>query len=235
MTDIGSKAPATSAGWGGQTTAGTSGWGGADASGSGWGSSDNNTADTSNVWPNEPAAWGEQSSSSQWDNQATGWGSTGTNLGPGWGEDPFSNQGSKTAAVENVASPVGPNTLAGTLPNENPDAATATTQSSRTMQSNSLPSESGTTLKEQRGEDAPAPAIVDVSPTEPKASPSATSLCQPSAIKSKKIQLPRGDPDNHVASESSDVNKMRFVTLSHVCPKDVLSRGHTVTWRFAQQ
>jgi hypothetical protein len=203
-------------GWG---TSGSGGWGDASANGSGWGSGLNNDTNASDGWSNEPSAWGEQTSSSQWGMQTEGWGSsgwgtTGTDLEPGLGEDSIpthANETPPTAIVAKAPGPAGPDTsMGGTRTDGNDDVATTTTTSSRTMPSVSSPIEPDVMHSEQNG-DSTAPALVDISPLESKASPSAAPLRQSSANKLIKVRPTRSDRDNYIGLKSSGVNKMRFV------------------------
>lgn len=204
-----------------RSASGTNGRGDTSAGGSGWGAAADNNARTSDEW-NEPSAQGEQASSSQWDAQPVGWGSsgsgwgdTGTDLGSGWGEDTIPDHTGKTssaAAATNVAGPTNSDTpLGGTWTDGNIDTGTATTSSSRAIVSVSSPSEPNITHSEQHGDDAPAPARVDLSPLECKASPSPTSLRQSLAIKSIRIRPRRSGRDHSIDSKSSDADAMRFV------------------------
>jgi len=205
-------------GWG---TSGPSGWGDASAGGPGWGSSANNDTSASDGWSNEPSAWGEQASSSQWGMQTEGWGSsgwgtTGTDPEPGWGEDSIpthTNETPSTAVVARVPGPAGPDTpMGGTRTDSSADVATTTTTSSRTIPSISSPIESDAMHSEQNGDDT-VPATVDFSPLESKGSPSATPLRQSSANKSIKMRPMRSDRNNYIGSKSSGANKMRSVRL----------------------
>lgn len=202
---------------------GTSGWSDTGAGGSSWGSGTNNNVITSDGWSNELAASGEQASSSQWDTQPVGWGSAanvwgsaGTDLGPGWGEKLTSDQGSQAppaAAVSaNVAGPAGLNALGGTGTKANPDTVTTMTLSSRAMPSASTSSEPNIMHNEQPGEDTSTPAMVDLSSSERKASPSAATFLQSEAIRTRPL---RGDHDNHTILKLLGTDKKRFVVLSY--------------------
>jgi len=206
-----------------RTTSGTSGWGDSGAGGSGWGSSDNNNVGASDAWSNELSASGEQASSSHWGTQTEGWGSsgdgwgtTGTDPGPGWGEASKSDQASKApsaAAVTNIAGFTAPDTTLGstTWTDGDTDMATATNSSSRAIAPGSSPSEPDATHSEQHDDDSSAPATVDLPPLECKASSTATSVSQSSAIKSIKTRPPRNGRDNYVVSSTDE---MRFVRLA---------------------
>ncbi|KAI9508924.1 hypothetical protein F5148DRAFT_1191466 [Russula earlei] len=225
MTGFSSNPSASSSGWGalshrsGHTTAGTDGRGTAAAGGSGWGSGDNNAMTASNGLSNERAALGEQASSSQWNAQAlgwgpsdTGWGSAGTGLGPGWGEDSFSDQSSKPTTVANVMSPAGPSTLSRTWTNDNPGAGTATSPSSRAMPSISSPSEPDTTHSEQFGEDIPARAMAELLHVERKAPLSTTSPELSPVINPQKMRLSHGDHNDHVVSGDDGTSRLTLYT-----------------------
>ena len=225
MTGFGSNSSATSSARGasshqrGRTTSGSNGWGDGGASGSGWGTTAHNNTSTSDGW-NELSACDEQASSSQWDAQPAGWGSssggwgnTGTDLGSGWGEDKISDQTSKApSAVTKPAAPTSSDTpLGGTWTDGNIDIGAATTSPSRAMPPVSSPSEPDATHGEQLGDDAAAPATVDLSPSERKSSPSSTSVRQSLAIKSIRMRPPQSDHGHCVVSKSSDADVKRFV------------------------
>ncbi|KAI0307182.1 hypothetical protein B0F90DRAFT_1685989 [Multifurca ochricompacta] len=116
----------TSSLWNSQAAEGIDGWGDAAASGSGWGSKNVGTSDG---WPSDPAASGENMSISQWDTETvgwgtsriewgsfdnSGWGSTGTDPGGNWGQGskPEKDDAEHTeTGVLNVGTPVSPEAL----------------------------------------------------------------------------------------------------------------------------
>lgn len=152
-------------GWG-SSGADNPGWSSSGADDPGWGSSAKNNGKPSDGWSNEPGASGEQASSSQWDTQAgtsgDGWGTGGTDLGPGWGGTSIVDQGKKASSATKVANIADPDALlGGTVADDNPGAATAATPLSPAIPSIPTSVELNAKQNKERGEDTPAPAIVE--------------------------------------------------------------------------
>lgn len=250
MTGFGSNPPATSSArgpslWHSPATLETSGWGDAGASGSGWGSNANNNVGASDGWSSGPAVTEGNAPSYQWDSQSaewgssgnawgnfdsTGWGSAANDYGAGWGQDPNSDQGGKAplmTAVQNAASPRGPDAQSGGgWNNDNPDAATSTTPSSQAIQSAITSNEPDLAHGEHRGEDISLPAMVNPLPLGYDASESPTaSLEHPlsaNPINEPQVRPLPDDNDGRVISAllGSD---MRFVEVFACCIEDVFS------------
>jgi hypothetical protein len=213
VTGFGSSARGTPSLRNSRTAMAPSGWGEPDASGSGWGSGTNSNVGASDGWPSEPAAPGGDAYSS------LGWGSAGNDLGPGWGRDSNSDQGSKAppvAAFSSAASPPGPDTRPGGGWDTNkPDAATPTVPSSQTIPSVSMSSQLNTVHDEQCGENIPVPAMVNPPPL----ASSAASLEQKSSsfnpIKEPQMRSAPDGNDGHVIPNILGLlgNEMRFVAV----------------------
>jgi hypothetical protein len=243
MTSVGSNPSTTSSARGpsfrsSQNTPASSGWGDSGASGSGWGSSANNNAGSSDGWSIEPVA--TRGNAPPWDNQSAGWGSTnngwdsfnnvgwgaaGNDLGPGWGLDSNSNQGSKAPLVATIPNKArSPGTDArpdGGRSSDNPDAATSMTRSSKAILPVITSSDSKQVHNEQCDENIP---MVDLLPLGREAL-SAASPEQPLSLNQvgNEPQM-RPVPDSDVMSDllGSLGSEMRFVD-THLSPEDVLS------------
>jgi hypothetical protein len=99
-------------------------------------------------------------------------------LGPDWGGTSIADQGKKASSATKVGNVADPDALlGGTAADGNPGAATAATPLSPAIPSIPTSGELNAKQNKERGEDTPAPAIVERFPWERKASPSDVQFC----------------------------------------------------------
>ncbi len=131
------------------------------SSGDGWGSPGDGWGSSGNVLKKSSGnAWG--SSSSEWGTTGDTWWSAGSNPGPSGGETSMSGQGGKASSAIAVTKTADPDALMRESPNDNPDGATMMIPLSPTIPSIPTSGQRDPTHKEERGEDAFGPTIVEL-------------------------------------------------------------------------